>query len=128
LFYPAHMDLSPNEARKVIDRIIDATVQFGGVVTLNWHDRSIAAERHWGKFYADLVLELEARGAWLATAAEAVSWFRKRRAVTFESSDYGSDRPFVEIEEDCDNSLPALRVRSENVADSQLSRRDTSVH
>jgi hypothetical protein len=127
LFYPVHMDLKPNEARRQIGHIIDSTVQFGGAITLNWHDRSIAAERHWGDFYSDLVRELESRGAWLATAAETVSWFRKRRAATFESSDYWPDRFNVRIADD-GAALPALRLQIENVAVWPLSSQDTSVH
>ena len=84
LFYPDRMNLSPREAAKRVNRIIAQAVEFGGVVTVNWHDRSIAPERCWDEFYVDLVRELKDQGAWFATAEQAVAWFRKRRAAAVE--------------------------------------------
>ena len=83
LFYPNRMDLSPKEAKRRVDAIIDSAVRYGGCVTINWHDRSIAPERLWGDFYVELVEDLKKRGAWFATAAETVAWFRERRASGF---------------------------------------------
>jgi hypothetical protein len=83
LFYHAYLNLSPNEAKQRIGRLLDAAARFGGVITVNWHDRSVASERGWGEFYADLVSDLKSRGAWLATASETVSWFRRRRKAVF---------------------------------------------
>jgi peptidoglycan/xylan/chitin deacetylase (PgdA/CDA1 family) len=111
LFYPAHMNLTPKEARRQIGRIIDSAVRFGGVVTVNWHDRSIASERGWGDFYVDLVLELKSRGAWLAAAGETVSWFRKRRAAAFDTVDSGS---VIEASDDSGEALPGLQLQVEN--------------
>src|SRR6185436_8281772 len=84
LFYPSRLSLGPAEDRELVAGIVDNARKFGGCVTVNWHDRSIAPERCWGEFYAELVDELYSKGAWLATAAEAVSWFRNRRAAKFE--------------------------------------------
>ena len=86
LFFPSHLDLSPDEAARRVGPIIDHAVQSGGCITVNWHDRSLAPERLWGDFYVRLLTELENRGAWFATSAEAVSWFRKRRSAVFESA------------------------------------------
>lgn len=83
LFYPNRMDLSPKEAKIRVDAIIDSAVRYGGCVTVNWHDRSIAPERLWEDFYVQLIDELKKRGAWFATAAETVAWFRERRASGF---------------------------------------------
>jgi peptidoglycan/xylan/chitin deacetylase (PgdA/CDA1 family) len=85
LFYPAYLDLSPNEAIERVEEIIDDAVRYGGCVTVNWHDRSIAPERCWGSVYADLIEALRKRGAWFGTAAETVAWFRKRRSARFEN-------------------------------------------
>jgi peptidoglycan/xylan/chitin deacetylase (PgdA/CDA1 family) len=115
LFYPAHLDLSPKEAGKRVGRIIDNAVQFGGCVTVNWHDRSIAPERGWGDFYEDLVDELKNKGAWFATAAEAVSWFRKRRSATFENAERQSDAPRVKTTAFVDDGLPDLHLRVHDV-------------
>jgi hypothetical protein len=114
LFYPAHLNLSPDEAQKRVGEIIDNAVQFGGCVTINWHDRSIAPERCWGDFYLEMVDELQRKGAWFATAAEVVSWFRKRRSATFEKAGVGSDVPSMKtaiVAED----LPNLHFRIHNL-------------
>ena len=47
---------------------MDHAVRFGGCLTVNWHDRSVAPERLWGACYRELVQELKGRGAWFATA------------------------------------------------------------
>jgi hypothetical protein len=114
LFYPTHLDLSPKEARKRVGNIIDNAVQLGGCVTINWHDRSIAPERGWGGFYVELVEELRARGAWFATGAEAVAWFRKRRSAAFEEISCESHVLNGGFTEDAGNSLPELQVRFHN--------------
>src|SRR3989441_13235624 len=51
LFFPSHLNLSAKEAGKLVHAIIENAPQFGGVVTVNWHDRSIAPERLWDRFY-----------------------------------------------------------------------------
>jgi hypothetical protein len=115
LFYPSHMDLPPKEAWRRVGRIIDCADRFGGTITVNWHDRSIAAERCWDDFYGDLVRELQSRGAWLAPAAEVVSWFRKRRAATFEVEAGSPGRYSVASTVERHDALPKLRLRINNV-------------
>ena len=46
--------------------------------------RSHGPERFWGDFYIRLVQALKSSNGWFATAAQVVSWFRKRRGVCFE--------------------------------------------
>jgi hypothetical protein len=113
LFFPACLNLSFAEARMVVGRIIDYAVQFGGVVTINWHDRSLAPERLWRDFYVDLLAELRSRGAWLASARDTVLWFRQRRAAVFDDVDF-SDRDSQACIEAGPN-LPAMDVRIHNV-------------
>jgi len=84
LFYPQRLDLSEPEAEKRCKELIEKAGQFGGVLTVLWHDRSHGPERFWGDFYIGLVQVLKSSDAWFATAAQAVSWFRKRRSVRFE--------------------------------------------
>src|SRR5205823_6565412 len=91
LFYPSHLNLSGKEAAKRVGRIIDNAVCCGGCVTVNWHDRSIAPERQWGHFYSELIEELRSKGAWFATAAQSVSWFRMRRSAVFENVTWEPD-------------------------------------
>jgi len=111
LFYPGHMHLKAQEARKRVGAIIDHALHFGGVVTVNWHDRSIAPERLWGDFYLQLIDELKEKGAWVATASEAVAWFRKRRSVTFENDSLKTNAAIGKLTANSDRQVPGLRLR-----------------
>jgi len=111
LFFGGHLDLSPEEARERVQSIIENADRFGGCVTVNWHDRSIAPERLWDDFYARLVDELRARKAWFSTASQVVSWFRKRRSATFESPSTDSRALSVKIPVAGDSELPGLWLR-----------------
>ncbi len=83
LFYPSHMNLSDEQAHAAMLPLIENAARLGGVLTINWHDRSLGPERLWGDTYMTLLRDLRARKPWFATAAQAVSWFRKRRATSF---------------------------------------------
>ena len=111
LFFPSYLHLSPAEARKRVGRMIDDAIRFGGCLTVNWHDRSIAPERLWGDFYVDLVAELKARGAWLTTAGEAVAWFRNRRSAVFESAGWEPETLRTKIAVETRDDLPGLQLR-----------------
>ena len=108
LFYRSYLDLSPQQARVLLRKLVDNAAQFGGALTINWHDRSIAPERLWGGCYRDLIEELKGRGAWFATAGQAISWFRKRRSVTFEKDSLGAETARAHVALD---DLPGLRLR-----------------
>ena len=111
LFFPAHLDLGATQARKRVDQIIDNAVEFGGCVTVNWHDRSIAPERLWGDFYLELVEGLKGKGAWFPTARQAVSWFRKRRSAVFGSDSTQAGAARVTVTVDVSQTLPDLQLR-----------------
>jgi len=111
LFYPNHLNLSEKDAERMIWKLIDGAVEFGGALTINWHDRSIAPERMWDGFYLKLLQELKNKGAWFATAAQIVSWFRKRRSATVESTIVEGGKLRIQATGGSDNSLPGLRVR-----------------
>lgn len=111
LFFPNHLHLSPEEANQRIRAIIRSAVQFGGCLTFNWHDRSIAPERLWGDSYEVLIEELKNERAWFATATQAVAWFRKRRSVVFEQLSWEDDDLTVSISVDAHDPSPALRLR-----------------
>jgi hypothetical protein len=115
LFYPRHLDLSTREAWKRVGRIIDNALQFGGSVTVNWHDRSIAPERLWGAFYVKLVQELKSRGAWFSTAGQAVSWFRKRRSAVFETIRCEPSALRAKVSVPLGDRLPGLQLRIHKV-------------
>jgi hypothetical protein len=114
LFYPRHLHLKQGEAAERVSVIIDNAVAFGGCVTVNWHDRSLAPERLWGDFYAEFVAELESKGAWFATASQAVAWFRKRRAARFEIANGEPHGVRVRMEDETGANLPDLQLRIHN--------------
>jgi peptidoglycan/xylan/chitin deacetylase (PgdA/CDA1 family) len=114
LFYPRHLDLDPEQARTRIQEIVDNAARLGGCVTVNWHDRSIMPERLWGDLYGDLVNELQSRGAWFATAAQTVSWFRQRRSVVLEGMRWQAGGFSVNCNTGLRQDLPPLQVRIHN--------------
>jgi hypothetical protein len=83
VFYSSYMNLSDEQANAAMLQLVENASRFGGVLTVNWHDRSLAPERLWGDAYLNLLCELRARTPWFATATQAVAWFRKRRATSF---------------------------------------------
>ncbi|NOS80987.1 MAG: hypothetical protein HOP32_05330 [Nitrospira sp.] len=114
LFYPDYLNLSFDEADKQVGVLIDNAVQYGGTVTVNWHDRSLAPERLWGEFYARLLDRLKIKGAWCASAGHAVDWFQKRRAVVFQRVEHGLDVALLNAQSNCNERVPGLRVRVYN--------------
>jgi hypothetical protein len=116
LFYPAYLGLSPRQATSLLGRMVENAVQFGGCLTINWHDRSLAPERIWDACYGDLLRDLKNQGVWFATAGQAISWFQKRRSVVFEmdSAEAGGVRAVAA----CGDRLPGLRLRIHNPRES----------
>jgi hypothetical protein len=112
LFYPSYMNLSDEQAGAAMLPLIENATRFGGVLTINWHDRSLGPERLWGDAYVTLLRDLRARTPWFATAAQAISWFRKRRSAVIESVIREGDSVRVKISVDEDKgNLPGLRLR-----------------
>jgi hypothetical protein len=117
LFSPGRMHLAPAEAKERVDAIVANAVEFGGTVTINWHDRSIAPERSWGEFYLSLLEDLKSRGAWFSTASQAVTWFRRRRAVSFESVKRDFNAQYLQTSLDSGDDLPNLCLRTFNATE-----------
>ncbi len=111
LFYPSYLNLSPRQADETVSPLIANAIQFGGVFTVNWHDRSLAPERLWGNFYSHLLAELSAKNPWFATAAQTVAWFRQRRAATFEVLLSDDNCVKIKLPAAADKNLPPLRVK-----------------
>jgi hypothetical protein len=120
LFYPSYMNLSDDEARAAMLSLIENVTRFGGVLTINWHDRSLGPERLWADVYATLLRDLRAQAPWFATALQTVSWFRKRRATSFvnDTQEGGSIRVQPATDPTATN-LPPLTVRVYNGSDSK---------
>lgn len=114
LFYPDYLNLTFEEADGRIGEIVDCARQFGGAVTFNWHDRSIAPERLWGEFYASLICGLKRKGAWCSSAGSVVSWFQYRRSVVFKRAGYGLEVVQTEIDLTSRKDVPGLRLRVYN--------------
>lgn len=112
LFYPSYLDLSPSQAETAAASLIRDVARFGGVFTVNWHDRSLAPERLWGGTYLALMADLTRRRAWFATASQTVAWFRKRRAASISEVSWNDDGT-VRIRASAGHSdaLPGLRLR-----------------
>jgi hypothetical protein len=111
LFYPAYLDLSQREAEALVRNVIAATAEVEGCLTVNWHDRSLAAERNWDSCYRALLEELKMHNPWFATAGEAAAWFRLRRSVVFKADRSDSDSVGVVVTEIPPGSLPCANVR-----------------
>jgi len=84
LFYPSRMGLSEEQAMRLCSDLLSIASQYGGVLTLNWHHRSLAPERLWKDFYIRLLDNINKQRVWFGKASEIVQWFQKRRDVTFE--------------------------------------------
>lgn len=111
LFYPCHMGLGESEARTEVRKLLDNSKKFGGVVTVNWHHRSLAPERLWGDFYREMIAEFERRNAWIGTARRIVRWYRKRRSVSFEEVQLKGGKLKVRLRSDMEPQLPQLVLR-----------------
>ena len=119
LFYPSYLNLSDDQARVAMLPLIENVTRFGGVLTINWHDRSLGPERLWGDAYVTLLRDLRTRTPWFATAAQTVSWFRKRRAASFARITQDSDSVRVQAAHASTNiDLPPLTLRVYNGASS----------
>ena len=119
LFYPSYMNLPNSGARAAMLPLIENVTQFGGVLTINWHDRSLGPERLWGDPYLALLSDLRTRTPWFATALQTVSWFRTRRAASFARTT--QDRGSVRVRSAMDptaGDLPSLTLRVYNGASS----------
>lgn len=115
LFYPDYLDLTFEEADRRIGEIVEHTRQFGGAVTFNWHDRSIAPERLWGEFYASLIGGLKQKGAWCSSAGNVVSWFQYRRSVVFKRAGDGLEVTRAKMDMALGKNFPGLRLRVYNL-------------
>ena len=99
MFYPDHLGLSREQAAERCADLVRQARRCGGALVINWHDRSLAPERQWGRMYASLLDDVEQAGGWFATAGDAVQWFRWRRSVQFAETATGgiamsaSERP-----------------------------------
>ena len=111
LFYPRRMDLNENKALELLKNLLEDAKKHGGVLTINWHHRSLGPERLWDGFYLKWIEELKRSNAWFATARDAVNWFNKRRAIVFEECAFTGDSIKLKLNGNSSNHSPSLSLR-----------------
>lgn len=78
-----YMNMTDEKASQCCKEIIDHVLTHGGVLTILWHERSLAPERLWGNFYIALLEQLKMHRMWFATASQITKWFEYRRSISF---------------------------------------------
>ena len=110
LLFPDRMNLTSGAALKLSETIVGHATRFGGVLVINWHDRSLAPERLWNESYRLLLRQVN-RGnrVWFATAGQAVAWYRWRRSIRFTRQP--NSAAVIVTAGECDPSLPAAVLK-----------------
>lgn len=111
MFYGGRLNLGEIQAFSMCDHLVGEIKKFGGVLTINWHQRSLSPERNWDSFYLRLLERLESYTPWFATASEAVQWFKSRRSVRFQEVSLNSGRIRIQSVPGCAAKLPHMTLR-----------------
>jgi len=111
LFFSRRSGLCEREASRLCKDVIRNSLLYGGVLTINWHQRSLAPERLWGGFYIKLLKEIQENKVCFATAKDVVKWFKKRRSLKFENVQINDDVLKVKLKGIKSDSLPSLMIR-----------------
>lgn len=127
LFYSGRMGLSELEAMEQLKKLINTLRSYGGVLTINWHTRSLSPERNWDSFYLELLDLLRMERVWFATARAAVEWFRKRRQVRFENVEVTSCGVKVKLRSTIAPDSPGFTLRVHRPAEVGETRGDRRV-
>ncbi|MGO9417048.1 MAG: hypothetical protein ACLP2U_05085 [Syntrophobacteraceae bacterium] len=85
LFTEKRLALSEDVASQLCECLIKDVSTYGGVLTINWHTRSLSPERNWDEFYGGLLQTIKKWKPWFASGQQAVNWHVKRRETTFGS-------------------------------------------
>ncbi len=109
LFSAGRMNLDRREALQLCTGIVKNARQFGGTLVINWHERSLAPERLWGRAYMEF-FEMIRKGerVWFATAGDAVEWFRWRRSIRFSETKSSDATTVIHVSAPCSESLGAI--------------------
>lgn len=112
LFSPNRNHLSHSEAWEECKQVIKTTTTYGGVLTILWHQRSIAPERLYEDFYRQLLDYLRSDyDVWFATGAQAVKWFKKRRDFSFKDIQCFDDAVKIKYDSIRTDNIPPLMLR-----------------
>ena len=98
LFTRGRMNLPEKAAAGLCQDLATAAKAHGGVLTINWHTRSLSPERNWDDFYMHLLELLNKEGALFTGAGKVVDWFASRRSIRFESVDTTSSRAKIVLQ------------------------------
>lgn len=111
MLYKGRMGLTDGEALDQIELLIENHRKFGGVLTLNWHDRSLAPERLWGDLYLKVLNRLKKEKTLFCTASQAIHWFKQRRSIQFKNfTDISLGEPLTKKNDLTDIGKPFLRI------------------
>jgi len=111
LFHTRRMSLNEKQAFNICKKLIINALKYGGVLTINWHQRSLGPERLWEDFYIRLLEELRDNRPWFATLSQAVGWFRKRRSVSFDEVQFIGDKLRICLRSSETDIQPPLLIR-----------------
>lgn len=111
LFYPSYLDLSEAQALSLCKQFTGNALRYGGVLTVLWHQRSLAPERLWGNTYKKLLEEIKTQNVWFGTAGQVTKWFGKRRALHFNSLHIKDNTVFLTTDTVRKDSLPSINIR-----------------
>lgn len=114
LFYSSRMALTEKVAFSLMKGLIKNAQEYGGVLTINWHTRSLSPERLWDGFYINLLDKLKAQNVWFGTAQQVVTWFNKRRSVSFEGASTIDNKIHIKLSGISDTSGPDLFLKIHN--------------
>ncbi len=112
IFYPNRMGLRKKEAFKLCKELIRATKEFGGVLVINWHHRSLAPDRLWEDFYFALLEELKANNVYFGTAKQVITWFGDRRRLTFVDVEHNGNRICVRLANNRNTTKLLFKLRA----------------
>lgn len=114
LFYSSRMNLKTSSAFKVAKSLTDKIRKYGGVLTINWHHRSIGPERYWDEFYFSLLEHIKKDRVLFLCARDAVKWFRRRRSISFKDVAIEGSRIKVKLTGDFCGGGAGLALRANN--------------
>lgn len=123
LFASGRMGLNEKEGIQLIDELVETIRRTGGVITVNWHMRSLGPERLWDEPFRYLLRVAEDSRVWTAPACEVMQWFAMRRSVRLTAGNLDPAQ-LCAIPADSEY-LPSLQVRRYNCADSDMSEVDS---
>jgi hypothetical protein len=111
MFYKKRMGLSEAKALQMCQKLIGDMRTYGGVFTINWHQRSLGPERNWDAFYIELLRILKTENVCFVTAKQAVAWFTRRRSIHFNDIKFSENRIRLQLSSENSDSSPHQLIR-----------------